>query len=395
MPLLKTDNGTKPVLLNFIGSLGQGGAERQLLDLMTALENLEYHPIILTTSSENFFDSSIPSPKPLIFAVDLKQPLSIIRVIKKIFSLFRDNREIYLIGWMYYGSMAAFFFHCLMCWRKTNLIFMIRHSLDGVHEERLRVRLSLFLVRLVVFAPSKIFFNSKISLKQHVNFGFAKRKCFYLPNGIRDSFFANSCKASANKKIECQRKFRSGTKNIIKIVHVARFHPMKNHKNLFAAFSIVRKKFVDVELYCVGRGIDPNNGELVGFIDASIKSSVKLCGSIQISPEFLMQFDIGTMCSSFGEGFPNVLLEYRASGLLCVATPTGDSSMVVGSGDIMANSGNIEDLVEALELSLERAREIKSLDPESVRLIYERRIKSVEQYRYSLLSHQYAYAFDS
>ena len=55
-------------------------------------------------------------------------------------------------------------------------------------------------------------------------------------------------------------------------------------------------------------------------------------------------FDVATLSSSFGEGFPNVIGEAMACRRACVVTPSGDSAHVVGDTGIVVEPRNPEAL---------------------------------------------------
>jgi glycosyltransferase involved in cell wall biosynthesis len=68
--------------------------------------------------------------------------------------------------------------------------------------------------------------------------------------------------------------------------------------------------------------------------------------------------DIVTLCSAYGEGFPNVLGEGLSCGVLCVATDVGDSALVIGPYGRIIPPRCPEDLAAAW-------REILALGPET------------------------------
>jgi glycosyltransferase involved in cell wall biosynthesis len=111
---------------------------------------------------------------------------------------------------------------------------------------------------------------------------------------------------------------------------VARFDPMKDHVTLLQAAAIFARRRPDARFVCVGDG--PLRDELerlaqtLGLVDR-----VVWAGEMADTCAAYNAFDIATLSSAFGEGFPNVVAEAMACGVPVVATDVGDVRSIVGS----------------------------------------------------------------
>ena len=144
-----------------------------------------------------------------------------------------------------------------------------------------------------------------------------ERKNVTVLNGIDLSMFA---KAAGKKKLDKSKV----------IIQVGRFYPQKRHDLSLRAFAALRSHYPGIKLALVGDG--PLRSELLRMADSlRLGSSIEFLGIRNDVPELLAQADIFWMPSEW-EGLPIACIEAMASGLPVIATRVGGLSEVVTHG---------------------------------------------------------------
>jgi glycosyltransferase involved in cell wall biosynthesis len=114
-----------------------------------------------------------------------------------------------------------------------------------------------------------------------------------------------------------------GLRNVL--VSLSRWHPMKDHDNLFRAFVAARKENPSLRLLCAGGGVDDANSALKALVlKWGISDSVTLLGSVQEVRRTLRAADALVISSSYGEALPMAGLEALGEGVPVITTDVGD-----------------------------------------------------------------------
>jgi len=137
---------------------------------------------------------------------------------------------------------------------------------------------------------------------------------------------------------------------------VGRFDPLKDHRNLFEALSILKKKEINFRCILVGRDVNYENDKISGWIkEFGLSNDIVLLGQRSDIPEVMAALDIHILSSS-SEAFPNVVAEAMISGTPCVTTDVGDAALIVGEtgwvvppSDTNALASGIADALEAFK----------------------------------------------
>ena len=165
---------------------------------------------------------------------------------------------------------------------------------------------------------------SKSAAEIHKQIGYNKKLFEIIPNG----YLINK-----SKKFKINLKKYEG---IYKICMIARWHPQKDFENLFQSLSFLKINKVNFHLTLAGSKTDSNNFELISLLKKyNLTEYCSLLGEVDQLDDIYSKSHITILSSSYGEGFPNVLVESMLNYTPCISTNVGDAAL------ILYNVGNI------------------------------------------------------
>ncbi len=228
-------------------------------------------------------------------------------------------------GWMYHGNLAAWLVSQFAC-RQARFFWNIRQSLYDLACERRMTRWLIGLSRWLSSTPDKIIYNSALSAHQHEAIGYPQRSRVLIPNGFDLQHF----RPDESARDAVRREFGLDSAASL-VIHVARYHLMKDHHNLLATAKQVLERVSGVRFLLVGHGVTKENEDLNRLCqDTGLRNTVILAGERFDLPRLMAASDVAVLSSAWGEGFPNIVGEAMACGTPCVVTDVGDSAWVVG-----------------------------------------------------------------
>lgn len=140
--------------------------------------------------------------------------------------------------------------------------------------------------------------------------------------------------------------------DVITFGNIARFDPVKDHRNLLRAFAIVRRKHPYTRLRLLGDGVMLR--EMMDLATSmSLADSVSFDGFSLDTRSFLNGIDVYVL-SSKSEGLPLTLLEAMAAGRPVVATAVGGVPEIIAKAECgwLCPPSNPDLLASAMERAL-------------------------------------------
>lgn len=275
----------------------------------------------------------------------------------KILRQFRPNL---IQGWMYHGNVAALLGAVFVPGRPP-AIWNVRQSMSSLDDEK---PMTARVIRLGAYFSRRadaIIYNSSVSARQHEAIGFSPEHRQTIPNGFDCDEFRPDPVARA-----VFRQALGIAPNTLVIGLAARFHPMKDHALFFAAVAKSISFGLPIHFILAGKDVDDGNPAIAAMVDRlGLRERVTLLGEVERMSDFFNALDIATLCSSRGEGFPNVVGEAMACGIPCVVSDVGDSADIVGDTGVVIPPSNVGALVSGWDTLLsegdERMRERGSM----------------------------------
>ena len=290
------------------GTLGQGGAERQLFYMLTALKQAGALPRVLCLTKREHWHERIESLGIRVTWVG-QSHLRLQRLRKIVKELRRDPPDIF---------QSQHFFANIYVAAATRLLGLREIGAlrsDGIGELGANHG---FLGLWSLKAPRIIAANSLAGIENAVLLGAPRERMFFLSNVVDTSQFT-----PPSPRTGCR----------VRLLTVGRMVPVKRFDRFVRAVAAVGKRSsIPIEGLIVGDG--PLRSELQSQADklGLGQNKLQFCGIADETGRFYQNADVLVLTSD-REGTPNVVLEAMASGIPVVATRVGGLPALIRHGE--------------------------------------------------------------
>jgi glycosyltransferase involved in cell wall biosynthesis len=341
-------------ICHLITSLDTGGAERSLVNLVTAMNRDEFENEVITLLKPGPMAQTLAQAGIPVTSMEIGRhrpnPAALLSLIRYL----RAKKPAILQTWLYhadfFGSVAAFFA------RPEHLLWNLRSS--EIHHRGIRPS-TRYLARVLATMskrPDAIVVNSRDGRRYHERIGYHPKQWVNIPNGVDLERFRPRPSERA------MLRMRLGIPTDASVIGlVARYHPMKDVATFLRAASRFQQDHENVKFVLCGDGLGPDNSTLANEVrDLDLDRSIVLLGPRSDIELIYPALDVLTLCSIYGEGFPNVLCEAMACNVPCVTTDVGDSAEIIGDCGLIVPLRDPQALAGAWQTLLERPSQLRT-----------------------------------
>ena len=324
-------------IVHLITGLELGGAERMLMQVAGRADRRHFHPVVVSMTGPGSMGPLIEAAGVTVRSLGLRRGLPDPRGIPRLVRILRELRPAVLQTWLYHADLLG-----LIARRfgpPGRLLWNLRCSemADTAALCRVLARCSSI--------PDGVVVNSQAGQRYHAALGYRPRRWVAIPNGFDTALFRPDAEARRRGRAELGIPADG-----VAILLPARYHPMKDHANFLAAAARLANRRPEVHFALAGAGAEPGNRALAQAVAAQgLGGRIRLLGERSDLAVLYPVFDIATLSSAFGEGFPNVLGEAMACALPCVATDIGDAAAIIGDCGIAVRPRDPEALAAGWE----------------------------------------------
>jgi glycosyltransferase involved in cell wall biosynthesis len=288
-------------ILFITDGLGNGGKERQLIEIIKHLNGEKYSKYLLTFNSNQHYTETAKKSTELFYYIDKSK--SKLDPFFYIFEIIERLKPDILYAFDLLSVIYAYI--PSMIYKKGMINASIQDTFADMGYQRSAKKYFLKKSDLVIA-------NSIAGLEAY---------------GVNGEVLYNIIDSSRFKPRKESKEFT--------VVMVANFTKYKDYKNYLELVKYLIENGVINKAYAVGEGIYLKSyKELVNDYASDIKSKIIFTGRINNIEEFLCDKNIGILFSTekYGEGISNSILEYMASGLIPIISDIGASREIVNDG---------------------------------------------------------------
>ena len=339
----------KTRLCFLIRQLNEGGAQRQIVELVKGLDQPHHAVTVVSLYSGGRFSADVAHlPHVSYFSLAKHGRWDVVPFLYRLVCKMRCLRPDVIHGYLPAANVLCITLKPFLPRMRT--VWGIRASVMDWAQYDWLDRLLFQLQRVLARFVDLIIVNSNAGRDYHVARGFPASKIVVIPNGIDTHVFVPN--GEERQRVRTQWGITDKEKLI---GFVARLDPMKDHSTFLHAAALLTRSHAELRFVCVGDGPPSYRDQLL-----ELTKRLQLADRIiwerwrTDMPAIYNALDIATLCSYYGEGFPNVIGEAMACGVPCVATEVGDSAYIVGDTGVIVRSRDPEALANAWQLMLRR-----------------------------------------
>jgi glycosyltransferase involved in cell wall biosynthesis len=315
-------------MVHLISSLYVGGAETTLYKLLSQINRQGFEAAVVCMIESGPVGERILKLGVPVYSLGMRRgrpsPVGLWQLVR----FLRQERPEILQTWLYHADLMG----------------MVAGKLAGVRTILWNVRacdmdmsqyrpLSAWTRRVCAWLsgwPAAVIVNSEAGRVFHARSGYRPRRWVLIPNG----FDTRQFKPDPVARRDVRHELGLAEDDLL-VGLVARFDPMKDHETFLRAAEQLIQTHPRTHFVMVGDNITRDNAVLSALIaQTQLGKQVHLLGRRSDVPRLMTALDIAT-CSSYSEGFPNVVGEAMACGVPCVVTNVGDTPRIVGGAGVV------------------------------------------------------------
>jgi glycosyltransferase involved in cell wall biosynthesis len=306
-------------VVHVITGLEPGGAEHQLVNVVTRLDRSRFEPVVISLTGRGPLAEPLEAAGVPVHALRVAtDPVALVRIM-------RGERPDLVETWLYKADLIGGL--ATLGAGRVPLLWSV-HQTDLQPESGLRsnVLAARICAPLSRWLPTLILCVSPEAVRAHAAMGYRADKFRVVPNGFDTDRFRPDDEARAAVR---EQLGRDESTPIVGLV--ARFDPQKDHRTFAMAARRVVDEVPDVRFVLCGRGVTTGNADLIDLLRASaIQDHVTALGVRDDMPAVTAALDVAVSSSAFGEAFSIAIGEAMATGVPCAATDTGNAARLVG-----------------------------------------------------------------
>jgi glycosyltransferase involved in cell wall biosynthesis len=346
---LKRPRDTRRTVLHFTPSIGGGGAESMLVNLVTAMNPNVWRNVVVVVDGRPWPEAAARLREAGAEVHDLEcsaflRPKTLVNLVK----LLRQIRPDVIQTWMHHADFIGGW--CARLARIAPVVWGIHcreiHRNPGDGDRKINVfrRLLSWTSR---FTPRRIISCSAAALEDHAALGYPRAKMTWVPNGIDTSRFVPDADTRATVRHDLRLPAQAPV-----IGFIGRFHEMKDLTTWLRAAALLQARMPHLHfLLCGGSEMDLGHCARAALSLMPHRNQMHII-HFRPDPERLYPaLDVFSL-SSRTEACPMTLMEALSCGVPCVATDVGDCARLLEGVGQVVPARDAEALARAWEAAL-------------------------------------------